>query len=75
MKEAQAWRANNNPDVAVEGLLEEINLTLDFLGISREEFLGAMHQVQERNIKRGQLGANYGVDTKAQETPIVTVNQ
>lgn len=75
LKEAQAWRTNNNPDVAVEGLLEEINLTLDFLGISREDFLSAMHQVQERNIKRGQLGANYGVDTKAQETPIVTVNQ
>ena len=75
MKEAQLWRSTNKPDFAVEGLLEEINLTLDFLGISREEFLSAMYQVQERNIKRGQLGANYGIDTKAQETPIVTVNQ
>lgn len=74
------WRvAALDPDkkevVLLAGLLNEINTTLEFLGVSKEDFLDAFKKVSERNIQRGKNGALQGVDVKSKEQAIVVIKE
>lgn len=56
-------------------LLDEINLTIEYLGITASNFREAFESVSARNVNRGNKGAGSGVDVKSSETPICIIDK